>query len=135
MPDRQSLEQILHDPYSTPEEREIATRELGGAQFLPDTELPEAQGMLAALGKKHVSEITEEAWVNYFAQNHTSASEEFVREWRFFVPPDERTLELLTGQDYAGSLRWYWKTILDTCGKREDVKAHARGRLKELGAA
>ncbi len=135
MPDRNSLEIIVNDPHSTAEERAIAARELGGGQFLPDTELPEAQVMLAALGKKHIREISEDDWVNHFAKNHAPASEELIREWRFFVAPNERTLWLLTNQDHVGGLRWYWQTILETCGKREDVKAHARGRLQELGAA
>ena len=132
MSDRQSLEQILHDPYSTPEERESATRELGGAQFLPDTELAEAQVMLGTLGKKHLSEVSEDDWVNHFAKNHAPASEELIREWRYSVAPDARTLELLTGQDHVGGLRWYWQSTLDAAGERLDVRAHALARLAEL---
>ena len=132
MPDRHSLEIIVNDPHSTAEEREIATRELGGAQFLPDTELPEAQRMLAALRKAHISEVSEADWVNYFSQNHAPASENLIREWRYFVPPDARTLELLTGQDHVGGLRWYWQNILSAAGERLDVRAHALARLAEL---
>jgi len=132
MPDRNSLEIIVNDRYSTPEEREFAARELGGAQFLPDTELPEAQVMLATLRKAHISEISEADWVNYFSQNHAPASEELIREWRYFVPPDTRTLELLTGQDHVEGLRWYWETTLSAAGERADVRAHALARLAEL---
>ncbi len=132
MPDRNSLEIIVNDRYSTPEEREFAARELGGAQFLPDTELPEAQVMLATLRKAHISEISEADWVNYFSQNHAPASEELIREWRYFVPPDPRTLEILTGQDHISGLRWYWQTVLSAAGERLDVRAHALARLAEL---
>jgi hypothetical protein len=131
--DRNSLEQIVRDPHSTPQERETAALELGGGpQFTADTELPEAKRMLAVLGKEHVREITENEWESYFAKGHAPASEELIGEWRFFVPPDERMLELLTGQDHVGGLRWWWQYTLDHCGKREDVKAHALARLAEL---
>src|SRR5258708_5091633 len=132
MPDRHSLEIIVNDPHSTAEERAIAARELGGVQVPSDTELPEAQVMLAALGKKHIREISEDDWVNHFAKNHAPASEELIREWRFFVAPNERTLWLLTNQDHVGGLRWYWQTILSTSGERLDVRAHALARLAEL---
>ncbi|MGB6499418.1 MAG: hypothetical protein WBF09_20645 [Candidatus Acidiferrum sp.] len=124
------LKHILDNPAASPEGRARARAALGVE--MPETELPEAQRMLASLGKKHVSEITEDAWMAYFAKNHAPASEELIREWRYFVPPDDRTLELLTGQDRIGGLRWWWQTTLETCGERADVKALARERLAEL---
>ena len=132
MPDRNSLEIIVNDRYSTPEEREFAARELGGVPLSADTELPEAHRMLATLRNARISEVSEADWVNYFSQNHAPASEELIREWRYFVPPDTRTLELLTGQDHVEGLRWYWETTLSAAGERADVRAHALARLAEL---
>lgn len=128
------LKDILDNPAASPGDRARARAALGvelGAE-LAETELPEAKPMLAFLGKKHVSEITEDEWVSYFAKSHAPASEALIREWRYFVPPDAHTLELLTGQDRIGGSRWYWETILNMAGGRADVKAHAQARLAEL---
>jgi len=135
MPDKHSLEIIVNDPHSTAEERAIAARELGVGQFTVDTELPEALRMLATLGKKHIGEVSEDDWTNYFSKGHSLASEELIREWRFFVPPNDKILELLTGEDHIGGLRWHWESTLAICGERADVKAYALARLQELGAA
>jgi hypothetical protein len=125
------LKNILDNPAASPEGRARARAALG-AELPVETDLPEAQHMLAILRKRHVMEITEDDWMAYFAKNYAPASEELIREWRYFVPPDERALELLTGQDHIGGLRWYWQTVLSTAGERADVKAHARARLAEL---
>jgi hypothetical protein len=124
------LKNILDNPAASPEGRARALAALGVE--LPETELPEARHMLATLGKGHVREITQDEWMAFFAKNHAPASEQLIREWRYFVPPDDRALELLTGQDRIGGLRWYWQTILSTAGERADVKSHARERLAEL---
>jgi hypothetical protein len=125
------FKEILDNPAASPGDRARARAALG-AEVPTETVLAEAGHMLAALGKKHVSEITENEWMNYFAKNHAPPSEQLIREWRYFVPPDDRALELLTGQDRIGGLRWYWQTILSTAVERADVKAHARARLAEL---
>ena len=138
----EALSEVLQDPTRSERDRAIAFRALqaanasttdAGTILAPMVELPEAQRMLAALGKKHIAEVTEDDWQAYFAKNpHASASGELIREWRYWVAPDERTLWLLTGQDHGGGLQWYWKTILDTCGGREDVKSHAWRELAAL---
>lgn len=140
-----ALEAILKDDNRSPRDRAIARAALDKAKAIgtgADTDaetfppspvdLPEAVQLLAALGKKNIGEVSEDEWVTYFVKNHTHPAEALIREWRFFVAPDERMLELLTGQDYARGLRWYWETILKTCGGREDVKSHARRQLAAL---
>lgn len=125
------LKHILDNPAASPEGRARA-RAVLGLELPVETALPEAQHMLATLRKKHVREIAEDEWVSYFAKNYAPASEELIREWRYFVPPDDRALELLTGEDRIGGRRWYWQTVLNTAGERADVIANAKERLAEL---
>lgn len=136
-----ALEAILKDENRSLRDKDIARAALDKAQACvkdaeiipaPMVELPETQRLLAALGKRHVMEISESEWESYFAKNHSLPSEALIREWRYFVPPSERMPWLLNGGDRVAGLWWYWKTILDTCGGREDVKSHARRQLAAL---
>jgi len=137
----EALLEVLRDDSRSGADKNVARAALDSAQAsatdaeiipAPMVELPEAQRMLAALGKKHVMEISEGEWESHFDKNHSLPSETLIREWRYFVPPSERMLWLLNGGDRVAGLQWYWKTVLDTCGGREDVKAHVWRQLSAL---
>ncbi len=140
MQDRDSLTRIVNDPNSSTEEREQAQRELdaldghaddgeGGSFPVHDA----TRMILAALNVEGVEDLNEAIYERYCIAHSVRDTDPIVREFRYWVPPCERTLWLLTNQDRIGGLRWWWGNVLKICGDREDVKANARRELAALG--
>ena len=132
--DKASLTLILSDPNSSLEEKQQARRELdaldGQADSFPVHDATLA--MLAALKVERVEDLTEAIFEQHCAAHSVTSTDPIVREFRYWVPPCERTLWLLTNQDRVGGLRWWWENVARIWGERPDVKAHARARLAEL---
>ncbi len=139
MQDKDSLIRILNDPLSSAEEKAQAQRELdavdgqaddGQADSFPVHDATRA--LLAALKVERVENLSEEIYEKYCATVHVRPTDMICKEFYFWCAPCERTLWLLTDKDRVGGLRWWWNNVLNICGDREDVKAHARRKLAEL---
>ncbi len=139
MQDKDSLTLILNDPLSSAEEKAQAQRELEALDGHADDGLADSfpvhdatRMILAALNVERVEDLNEEIYERYCVAHSVRDTDPIVREFRYWVPPCERTLWLLTNQDRVGGLRWWWNNVLNICGDREDVKIRARARLAEL---
>lgn len=132
-----ALEAILKDDSRSPRDKAIARAALDKAKAIErgvETDAiteptkttaayqeltPDSLTMLQALGKRHLRDISEDAFVLYAHHFDPRFKQELCRQWREWVCPDDAFLDLI-GLSRAG----YWRTIYDHA-KSEDVRLNA----------
>jgi len=123
-----ALEQVLRDPTRSEKDKDIARAVLGAAHVsttVPYQELSvDSKSMLLALGKNHLSEITENEFALYAQHFSHSQKHELCRQWREWVCPDDEFLALI-GLTRTG----YWQIIRERA-KSDDVRTHALTEIR-----
>jgi hypothetical protein len=134
-----ALTEVLRDPNRSRAEKEIAARALRALNASADVgdkepaspatpyqELtPDSLTMLQALGKRHLRDISEDAFVLYARHFDPRFKELLCRQWREWVRPDDAILELI-GMSVAD----YWRTIYDHA-KSDDVRMNALEQMQK----
>jgi hypothetical protein len=124
--DRSRLEQILHDPASTPEEKAAAQAALD-SQAGPVGVHEQTSWMLQQLGGERITDLTENDYERYCVAHFVKPSDPIVREFRYWIEPEDSTLKLI------GMSRREWWTVTHDQAKaanRPDAQAHARRELE-----
>ncbi len=124
--ERSQLEAILNDPASTPEEKAAAQKALG-TQADPIAVHDDTRAMLAALNVARIEDLKEEIYERYCVAHFVKQTDPIVREFRYWIAPDDSTLELI-----GMTRRDYWTAIHEAAkaASRSDAQAHARRELE-----
>ena len=123
---RTQLQAILDDPASTPAEKGAASKAL--AVNTPHELHPDTVRMLETLRVKTIGDLSEGIFERYVATHGVRSTDPIVKEFRFWIPPDDSFLA-----NIGMSVGDWWLTIhrIATAANRADAADHARRKMAE----
>ena len=132
----EALTAVIEDPGRSRAEKEIAARALQASANVGDKEPASAStpyqelsadslAMLHALGKNHLRDISEDAFVLYAHHFDPRFKQQLCTQWREWVRPDDAFLELI-----GMSRTDYWRTVYEQA-KSDDVRMNALAEMRK----